>query len=69
MKTTIKLDDKLVRQVLALSKAKTKTAAVTMALEEYVRREKIKKLRSLLGQVKMDFSDLTTLREMEKSEA
>jgi hypothetical protein len=51
MRTTVTLDENLVRELVRLSDAKTKTAAVAFAVQEQIRRAKLKKLASLLGTV------------------
>ena len=54
MRTTVTLDENLVRELVKLSDAKTKTAAVAFAVREQIRRAKLKKLASLLGTVTVD---------------
>jgi len=54
MRTTITLDEKLVSELVRLSGAKTKTAAVTAAVREQIRRAKLKKLSDLLGSIDFD---------------
>lgn len=54
MRTTVTLDEALVRELLELSKANTKTAAVALAVKEQIRREKLKRLAGLLGKVDID---------------
>jgi hypothetical protein len=54
MRTTVTLDENLVRELLKLSDSKTKTAAVAFAVQEQIRRAKLKKLASLLGTVTVD---------------
>ncbi len=54
MRTTVTLDENLVRELVKLSDAKTKTAAVAFAVQEQIRRAKLKKLASLLGTVTVD---------------
>lgn len=68
MRTTVTLDEKLIQEVMKVTAAKTKTAAVTAALREHVRRNQIDKLRSLLGKVDIDSKDLKELRELEIQE-
>jgi Mn-dependent DtxR family transcriptional regulator len=69
MRTTLTLDAQLVERVVEVSAAKTKTRAVTMALEEYVRRSRIHRLRALLGKVDVDPRGFSRLRELEIAEA
>lgn len=54
MRTTVTLDESLVRELLKLSKTKTKTAAVAQAVKEQIRRAKLKQLAGLLGQIEVD---------------
>ena len=54
MRTTVTLDEKLVRELVKFSDAKTKTAAVALAVKEQIRRAKLKKLAGLLGTVDID---------------
>ena len=54
MATNLALDQKLVNNALLLSGEKTKRAAVTRALEEFVARRKQKDLAKLLGQLEYD---------------
>ena len=54
MRTTVTLDENLVRELLKISDAKTKTAAVAFAVQEQIRRAKLKKLADLLGSVTVD---------------
>jgi Arc/MetJ family transcription regulator len=52
MRTSIVLDDELVRKAMALSKASTKREVVARALEEYVQNHSRLDLRKLRGKVK-----------------
>lgn len=54
MRTTVTLDEKLVRELVKFSGAKTKTAAVALAVKGQIRRAKLKKLAGLLGTVDID---------------
>ncbi len=54
MRTTVTLDENLVSELLKFSGAKTKTAAVALAVKEQIRRAKLKKLAGLLGAVDID---------------
>lgn len=54
MRTTVTLDETLVRELLKFSEAKTKTGAVAQAVREQIRRAKLKQLASLLGTVDID---------------
>jgi len=54
MRTTVTLDESMVRELVRFSDAKTKTAAVSLAVKEQIRRAKLKKLSGLLGTVDVD---------------
>jgi hypothetical protein len=54
MRTTVTLDAKLVKELVEFTDAKTKTAAVTIAVKEQIRRAKLKKLADFLGTVAID---------------
>ena len=54
MRTTVTLDEKLVKELVEFTNAKTKTAAVAMAVKEQIRRAKLKKLADFLGTVVID---------------
>jgi hypothetical protein len=54
MATNLSLDPDLIDEVLALSGEKTKRAAVTRALEEYVARRRQKRLLDLMGKLEWE---------------
>ncbi len=68
MKTTVTLDREIVDEVRQRTAAKTKTRAVTVALQEYLRRKKIEQLRGLLGRVEIDEAAIRRRRKLELSE-
>jgi Arc/MetJ family transcription regulator len=55
MSTNLAIDDKLIDQALRVGKHKTKKAAVTAALEEYVRRHEQERIIELFGTI--DYHD------------
>ena len=55
MATNLALDDKLIEEAVRLGKHKSKKEAVTAALESYIRLQKRRGLRALIG--KVDFHD------------
>ncbi len=65
MRTTVTLDENLVRELVKFSNAKTKTAAVALAVKEQIRRAKLKKLAGLLGTVNIDEK---TVKESDKAD-
>ena len=54
MRTTVTLDESLVKELLKYTDSKTKTAAVAQAVKEQIRREKLRKLSEILGQIDFD---------------
>jgi hypothetical protein len=54
MATNLSIDPALIDEVLALSGEKTKRAAVTQALEEYVARRRQKRLLDLMGKLEWE---------------
>jgi Arc/MetJ family transcription regulator len=54
MATNLDIDSTLIEQALAVSGEKTKKAAVTKALQEFIARRSQKGLRELLGQLEWD---------------
>lgn len=54
MATNLSLDPKLIDTALKLSGEKTKKAAVTLALEEFIARRRQKRLLDLFGQLEWD---------------
>ena len=62
MRTTLNIDDEVMRFVLEETGARTKTQAVHEAFKDYVRRKKIEKLIQLQGKVRFSV-DAKTLRK------
>ncbi len=56
MATNLALDPKLLDQVLELSGEPTKSAAVTLALKEFIARREQKKITELFGKLDWDES-------------
>ena len=54
MKTTLDISEELIKEAVRLSGSRTKTEAVTMALKEMVRKQKIEKIIGQAGT--LDFS-------------
>lgn len=54
MATNLSLDPKLIERALELSGEKTKKAAVTRALEEFIARRRQKALVDLMGKLEWD---------------
>ena len=66
MRTTLNLDDKLVRELMETTSAKNKTEAIHMAMKELIRRRKLEKLKALSGKIHLDVD--TKAREKVETE-
>jgi len=65
MRTTIDIDADLIAEVMKRSGAKTKKAAIMIALENYLRYKKIEELKGLIGnydQFALSLKDLQRIR-------
>ncbi|MEA3361213.1 MAG: type II toxin-antitoxin system VapB family antitoxin [Thermodesulfobacteriota bacterium] len=54
MRTTVTLDETLIRELMEFSDSKTKTEAVALAVKDQIRKTKLKQLSSFLGKVDID---------------
>ena len=54
MATNLAIDNALLEEALAVSGERTKKAAVTRALEEFIARRRQKRLRELFGRLEWD---------------
>jgi Arc/MetJ family transcription regulator len=62
MRTTINVDDAIMKIVMQETKAATKTEAIRKALEDFVRRRNAEAIIAFKGKVKFD-TDWKTLRK------
>jgi len=69
MRTTVTLDEDMVRELMAYSNAKSKTAAVASAIKDHIRREKLRHLASLLGTVDVDEASVQESNEADMRRA
>jgi len=67
MRTTIDLDDDLVREAMDLLGERTKRAAIQRSLEELIRQKRRERLRRKLGKLHLELtlSDLERMRQDE----
>lgn len=56
MRTTLDLDEKLIRELMDVTSAKTKTDAIHQAAAEMIRRKKLDQLKSLSGTIHLDLA-------------
>ncbi len=54
MRTTLDLNEKLIRELMEVTSAKTKTDAIHQAAAELIRRKKLDQLKSLSGTIHLD---------------
>jgi len=54
MKTTLNIPEDLIKKAMSLSKHKTKTETIVVALQEYVRQKKIEKILEHQGKMQFD---------------
>ena len=64
MRTTLDLDESLVKELMAVTGAKTKTEAIHLAIRELVRWRKLERLKGLSGKIRLDLD----WRELEERE-
>ncbi|MGH7411225.1 MAG: type II toxin-antitoxin system VapB family antitoxin [Candidatus Methylomirabilis sp.] len=64
MRTTLDLDEGLVKELVKVTKAKTKTKAIHIAIREFIRRRKLEGLKALSGKIRLDL-DWRALEEVE----
>ena len=62
MRTTLVLPDQLIGEAMKLTKEKTKTGVIKIALLNLIEKEKIKDLKKYYGKVNLDI-DLNILRK------
>ncbi len=62
MRTTLDLPEDLVAEAMEVTKCKSKTELIKIALENIIVKEKVKKLKNYYGKVSLDI-DLDMVRE------
>lgn len=55
MRATLNIPDDLISEVQRISGQKSKTGAIIMAMEEYVRRQQLQSLLALRGKVQIEY--------------
>ena len=72
MRTTMSLDDGLMKELMEVTGATTKTEAIHLAMSEYVRKKKLEGLKALSGKIRLadNWQELEELelREREKQD-
>ena len=66
-RTTVDIDEELLKKALAVSEERTKKAVIEESLREYVRRRAIGEFRGMLGNFELDltYEELMRMREDE----
>lgn len=64
MRTTLDLNERLMRELMDVTAAKTKTEAIHQAAAELIRRKKLDQLKSLSGTIHLDL-DWKSLEQAE----
>jgi len=54
MRTTLDLPDELLQEAMVISRTKTKTDVIKMALENLIKKEKIKELKKYYGKINLE---------------
>jgi len=62
-KTTVILDEDLIREAMKITGAKTKKNVIEISLSELVKKSKIKKLKESLGRFEIDLSYEDLMRQ------
>jgi Arc/MetJ family transcription regulator len=62
MRTTVDIDDKLLKEAWGILHPKSKRELIERSLEEVIRREKLKRLADRLGKIPFDM----TLRDLKR---
>jgi len=64
MKTTLDINDDIMKKVMKVSKSKTKKGAIVTALNEYLKLKKREELKKLIGSYEEFTLTLEDLRKM-----
>jgi Arc/MetJ family transcription regulator len=54
MRATLNIPDELIDELMKITRTKTKTRAICLAIEEFTRRKKMEKLLSLQGKIDIE---------------
>jgi Arc/MetJ family transcription regulator len=63
MRTTINIDDQLIKEAEAIYKAESRSKSIEYALRDALRMKKMEKLKSLIGKVEFDEEAMGKLRD------
>jgi len=68
MRTTLNVDDSIIKDLVRFTKAKTRTEAVNKGLKEFVRRKRIEQLKNLSGKIEIE-DNWRLLEKLENEES
>lgn len=63
MRTTINIDDELIREVEALYKAESRSKSIELALKDAIEMKKREKLKELVGKIEFDEEVIQRFRD------
>lgn len=66
MRTTLDLPEDLVAEALEVSGANSKTTAICLALQEYIRMKKTKRLLDFRGKIDLDLNTAKIRKERDR---
>ncbi len=66
MRTTINIDDQLIKEAEAIYKAESRSKAIEYAVRDAIQIKKMEQLRSLIGKVEFDEEAMRQLRDSER---
>ena len=69
MRTTISVDEQVFETLMHLAGTTNKTEAVKLAIDEFIRRERLKRFKALRGKVDMISNDELEAAQQERAES
>lgn len=66
MRTTVQIPDSLLEDLMAITEADSRTAAIQTAVEHFVRRTRLERLRSLCGKLEIVDTGLSDQADVEE---
>jgi Arc/MetJ family transcription regulator len=66
MRTTINIDDQLIKEAEAIYKAESRSKTIELALRDALQMKKMEKLKSLIGKIEFDEEAIGKLRDSER---
>ena len=66
MRTTINIDDQLIKETETIYKAESRSKAIESALRDALRMKKMETLKSLIGKIEFDEEAMRDLRESDR---